>query len=165
MINKVASSEIFDLYAKRMISKRAAPSFSGAKNLISEALRSLNGIKEEIFAVTSASTASLIPDAVKVISKAKPDEARVIFEVLNEAGSVPKSAKEILNRALTHGYAGSYDDVIEQFSKEFGEMAKDMEKMTPATTEAEVIAFYNKHKNALDFYETLKTRDGIKILT
>lgn len=165
MINKVASSEIFDLYARRMISKRAAPSLSAGRDLVSEAIRALNGIKEEIAAVTSASTASAIPEAVKVISRAKPDEARVIFEVLNEAGSVPKSAKDILSRASTYGYTGAYDDVIEQFSKEFGEMAKDMEKMTPATTEAEVLVFYNKHKKALDFYAALKGRDGTKILT
>ena len=165
MINKVASSEIFDLYARRMISKRAAPSVSGGIELLSEATNALKGIKEVIPIVDTASTASRnFGEAIKVISKATPEEAKGIFEILNKAGSTTVSSKHILSRANSAKYSGSYDEAIKNFSKEFAKMADEMGNLNPLATEAEIQAFATKHEKPLEFYRSLAGRSGASML-
>ena len=166
MINKVASSEIFDLYAKRMISKRAAiPSPTVAVDLVSEAISAIRGIKEVIPMIGTSSTAGrTFGEAIKTISRATPEEAKVIFETLNKAGSSATSSESILNTARTAGYTGSYDDVIKDFSKEFAEMANDMSRLDAAATEPQLIEFATKHEKPLEFYRFLNDRAGIKML-
>ena len=159
MINKVASSEIFDLYAKRMISKRAI-SIAGGAEVSHEIARAAQKIAPVIEGLEAAATPAA--GALRTISEAKPAEAISVFKKLKEVSGIEASTEKILDMAIECGYSGSYKDVMSEFSKDFVKMADEMGALNPAS---DLNEFYSQNRRALDFFEKLKGRGGQALLS
>lgn len=163
MIKKTASSEIFDIYASRMISKRAllnkaAASPVGALKYIEELAigASKVGAKEFETATIAALGNPTAKASLKVISEATEAEAKGLTKALVNSSKITETSTLILAKAEQCGYSGlsSSDDFLKEFSKDFKAMGEDMTVL--GNTEAELAAFYTKHKKAVDFYQLLK---------
>ena len=165
MIRKTASSEIFDIYASKMISKRAQiiklSSISaaleklflrlmvgaekvGAKELDAVALR---------FAGSSAAEKSL-----KSISLATADDIEKSIKSLFNSSRIKESSDVILSKANNAGYSGfsDVDDFLAKFSDDFKSMGEEYSILGASPKQPEVLQFYNDNKKTIEFYNLLK---------
>lgn len=163
MIKKTASSEIFDIYASRMISKRAllnktAASPVGALKYIEELAIGATkvGAKELEAPAIAALNNPTAKASLKVISEATEAEAKGLTKALVNSSKITETSTLILSKAEQCGYSAfsSSDDFLKEFSKDFKAMGEEL--TTLGNTEAELAAFYTKHKKAVDFYHLLK---------
>ena len=96
MIYKVSSSEVFDIYASRMISKRASiKKKAGMISSIESILRTLEECAVEI-------------GKTKIVTEALQDEAKVGLTSISEAEKIPSS--KIFEQVLSASH-------IDEFSK------------------------------------------------
>jgi hypothetical protein len=162
MIKRASSSEVFDIYAGIMISKRA--NFLTFLKEISEAAPKIENVVLEAPKLAAAKSAlggsSHVAVGLEGLSKLGGAEVNTIFKNLHSAGSVDDGAREILKVADSHGYKfDKIDDFLSKYGDDFKRMSEELEtKFGPGTsqTEAEMIAFARKHSKTISFFNEAK---------
>jgi len=163
MIKRASSSEIFDIYTKKMISKRssAAGAFEGILRFVddlSESAMKIGGSQIDDAVLNSVTAAGrLRPElqsGIKLISKI--DESRAILKVerLAQSAHIAEGAEDILRAANRSGYTES--DVVrflEKYTTDLRKMSSEYEALTSGTpTDEQVIRFVTENEKAIKFF-------------
>lgn len=162
MIKKTASSEIFDIYASRMISKRV--SINKTAGTVTEFLKELFvgaekvGLKELDATMIGKVPNPTAKEGLKEISQATEGRTKQLTQALVHSSAITESAEVILSKAKLSGYTG-YTDAgafLKDFSRDFKKMGEEFAALPPVADETALAAFYNDNKKAIDFYKTLE---------
>lgn len=172
MIKRASSSEIFDLYASKMISKRALSLDilgKGAARLataLGEVLESAKVVGRTSFddAAIQAIKASNVSSTAKLGAEAlsKIDDIALAsnLENLFISSRVKESAEAILSTAKKVGY-GEFDDVSKfllKYSDDFKAMSAEYDALTASgnpIAPADAISFVRKHENTIKFFNEM----------
>jgi len=166
MIKVSSSSEVFDIYATRMLSKRAAPSLGFLTELLEGAAKIGNTqIDNAALAAVKGST-SVAPSAsegLRLLSRA--DElvlAEKLENLVNAAHTDVVEAK-IIDVAKKLGYpADNAVKFLGDYTIEFKKMAEDYKILTASggpVAPADAIKFVKDHERTIKFfYETTENR-------
>ena len=171
MIKVSSSSEVFDIYARRMISKRAGVTALAAYgDEFLEAARLLARSFDDVVVGAIRADTKIIPSAksgIKIISDLDSPIIAAKLDDLIAASHVKDSAKEILKVANATGYSGHGDDIgkfIKEFSADFKLMAQEYDALTKSGTtinNSDAIAFVKKHQKAISFFNELKDNGAL----
>jgi hypothetical protein len=176
MINKTASSEIFNLYAQKMISKRASAGIvARIGTLFSEAASALGDFK--VISNTIDTIAPSIGPSVKsgltVISEANAVQISKSLDGLVAAAHVSGGpAEEILKVARASGYSLSSDVTALGFLDDY---ATDLKKMSDEykllfqnaagnPTDAELLQFAKDNKKTITFFNEMGDSGSLKAI-
>jgi hypothetical protein len=161
MIKKTASSEIFDLYASKMISKRSLSKVASAASILANFFDGAVTVGRKTIDLTP--TTSAIKGSLKPISDVGEVEAKGILQALIHSSAIRESAETILSKARLCGY--NYDNTDEfllEFSKDFKKMSDELDVLLPGATPAQIEAFYTQNKKAIEYFKLLKTDPDLK---
>jgi len=162
MIKKTASSEVFDIYASKMISKRA--SINKSAGTMTELLKELFvgaekvGAREIEEASLKAVTNPTARESLKTISSATESEAKELTKALTNSSVISEASDVILKKAEQCGYPVFKDtnSFLKEFSKDFKTMAEELNVLGKSPTEQELTEFYSRNKKAIDYYKLLE---------
>lgn len=161
MIKKIASSEIFDIYASKMISKRslskvASFNFTGIMAALSEGAsnvgkRSIDKLDQIL------GLAPNIKNSIKPVSEAGEVDSKKLLQALVDSSRITESSEVILKNSKACGYTtDNVDDFLGQFSEEFKNMSDELIALSPSPGKVEIDNFYTDNKRAIEFFKLLK---------
>ena len=162
MIKKTASSEIFDIYASKMISKRSLNKVAAAGDILANFFagaakvgpKTIDGLDR----VTPALKGSLKP-----ISDVAEIETKGILQALIHSSVIRESAETILSKARFCDYNYTkVDDFLEEFSKDFRKMSDELDALPPSPNPVQIEDFYRENKKAIEYFKLLKTDPELK---
>lgn len=165
MIKKTASSEIFDIYASKMISKRSlnkvaaagdilADFFAGAAKVGGRSIAGLDGI---------TTLTPEIKGSVKVVSDAGVVDSKKLLEALVNSSRIRESSETIMRNARVCGYTeANIDDFLVKFSSDFNKMGDELNALGPSPGQLEINTFYTDNKEAIEYFKLLKTDTELK---
>jgi len=165
MIKKTASSEIFDLYASKMISKRSLSKvasaasilpdfFDGAARVGARSIPSLDGI---------TGLSSSVKSSVKVVSDAGEVDSKKLLQALVHSSRVTESSEVIMRNADICGYTETkIDDFLSKFSDDFKKMGDELNGLSPSPSQVEIDDFYTNNQKAIEYFKLLKTDTELK---
>jgi len=165
MIKKTASSEIFDLYASKMISKRSLSKvasaasilpdfFDGAARVGARSIPSLDGI---------TGLSSSVKSSVKVVSDAGEVDSKKLLQALVHSSRVTESSEVIMRNADICGYTETkIDDFLSKFSDDFKKMGDELNGLSPSPSQVEIDDFYTRNQKAIEYFKLLKTDTELK---
>jgi hypothetical protein len=170
MIKTASSSEVFDIYAKKMISKRAsaatvlAGKLAGyADDLADAALLLGRNLDDTVVQAVRAEPTinSAAKSGAKIISELDSVMIGSKLDDLIAASHIEDSAKEILKVASNSGYTTHGDDIgkfIGEFSDDFKRMATEYDILTKSgpVKPADAVKFVKDHQKAISFFNQLK---------
>lgn len=164
MIKKTASSEIFDLYASKMISKRSLSKVAstGLSGTLGELFEGATKVGNK----TIGGLDSLAPPlkvSLKPISEVTEVDAKGILQALIHSSVIKESADTILSKAKLCGYNhNKIDDFLLEFSDDFKNMGNELDALLPNAGPAEIDDFYLRNKKAIEYFKLLKTDPDLK---
>jgi hypothetical protein len=166
MIRKISSSEIFDNYANRMISKRdSIRKGAQATTALSRLMRNLMTIGDEIgtitFAPATINSLSLdLRTGINALSSSTSAEAKGVFQRLINAAHINEGATNIMEASVLAGYAeGDIASLINSFSSDLRKISQEYTTLiarNPNPSPQELNNFYTRNKKAIDFYNQIK---------
>jgi hypothetical protein len=166
MIKKASSSEVFDAYALRMISKRAT-----LAKFLSDIFPQLERIgstaldNAKLTSAVSRFPSKAINDGVKSLSVSDAPELKKLFQDLHHASALKEGETKIIDLANLHGYSGfsKADDFLEQYAIDFEKMTDDFATKFggPAAsyTDADIVDFMTTHKKTIGVYNDIKLKE------
>lgn len=174
MIKRASSSEIFDLYAAKMISKRAAPRsglgllddlFDAASKIGTKSLD--DGVLDVISTGNKLGNLEL-DSGIRAISKIDEVEATTKIRNLVHSAHITEGAEEILKAANKAGYAES--DVmkfLETYADDFKKMSSDYDLLTRsgAPTEAQIVKFVQENEKTIKFFNQFEGAGMKRVLS
>jgi hypothetical protein len=162
MIKKTASSEIFDLYASKMISKRSLSKVAAAVGILADFFAGAAKVGSKAIGRLDEVTPTL-KVSLKPISDVAEVEAKGILQALIHSSAIRESAETILSKAKLCDYNyTNVDDFLEEFSKDFKKMSDELDVLLPSAPPAEIEAFYTRNKKAIEYFKLLKTDTELK---
>jgi hypothetical protein len=170
MIKRASSSEIFDLYAAKMISKRAGlrlldDLFDAASKIGTKSLD--DGVLDVISTGNKLGNLEL-DSGIRAISKIDEVEATTKIRNLVHSAHITEGAEEILKAANKAGYAES--DVmkfLETYADDFKKMSSDYDLLTKsgAPTEAQIVKFVQENEKAIKFFNQFESAGMQRVLS
>jgi len=161
MIKKTASSEIFDLYASKMISKRSLSKVAAAAGPLVDFFEGAVKIGRKTINLDPATPA--LKGALQPISDVAEVEAKSILQALIHSSSIRESAETILSRARLCGYDyNNTDEFLREFSKDFKIMSEELDALPPGADQVALDGFYTRNKKAIEYFKLLKTDPELK---
>ena len=168
MIKTASSSEIFDIYAKKMISKRAGASDRGAA-LLARLIGSFEAHAPQIEKAIAPATLSavratggLAPKLESgLVALSEATEVKVVdrFTKLSKSAHITESADEIIRAAQKAGYAES-DAVkfLENYADDFEKMGREYKALfaSGSPTDAQIVAFVRNNQKAVAFFNEVE---------
>jgi hypothetical protein len=171
MIKRASSSEIFDIYATRMISKRAAPSLSFLTELL-EGASKIGKSQIDNVAMTAVKGSGAAPTAIEglsLLSKADDIILAERLENLVNAAHTDVVGNKIVDVAKKLGYSADNPiKFLDDYAKEFKAMGVEYEALTASGTvvPADALAFLRKHDRTIRFFnETADARSIGRLVT
>ncbi len=170
MIKRASSSEIFDLYAAKMISKRAGlrlldDLFDAASKIGTKSLD--DGVLDVISTGNKLGNLEL-DSGIRAISKIDEVEATTKIRNLVHSAHITEGAQEILKAANKAGYAES--DVmkfLETYADDFKKMSSDYDLLTKsgAPTEAQIVRFVKENEKTIKFFNQFEGAGMKRVLS
>ena len=165
MIKKTASSEIFDIYASKMISKRSLNKVAAAGDILADFFAGAAKVGPK-----TIGGLDLVPPALKgslkPISDVAEIEAKGILQALIHSSVIRESAETILSKARLCDYDyTNVDDFLKEFSKDFRKMSDELDALPPGPpgpTSVQIENFYARNKKAIEYFKLLKTDPDLK---
>lgn len=167
MIRKTSSSEVFDIFASRMISKRS--SLNKVAGSLAEALELLFRGAEKVGGkvVADAHLTGLATETskgIKTLSKAEAVPTKELMTALKNSTAIEEASTAILRKAEVCGYSGysTSEDFLKQFSKDFNKMSLEFAALGPSPTPTELRDFYSRNEKTIVFFNQLNEDAAFK---
>ena len=161
MIKKTASSEIFDIYASKMISKRSLNKVAAAGDILADFFAGAAKVGAKTIGLDSVAVP--LKGSLKPISDVAEVEAKSILQALVHSSVIRESAETILSKARLCDYNYTkVDDFLEDFSKDFRKMSEELDALPPGPTSVQIENFYARNKKAIEYFKLLKTDPDLK---
>ena len=177
MIKKASSSEVFDIYARKMISKRAdlrTSGIGGALGLIrsftSHSASLAPEIERSVLSHVSATGGLGVraERALGSLSSSSSAEISTKMTGLVHGAHITEGAEKIIAAAERAGYAGERNALqfLQKYSTDFGKMATEYEALTASGTPApdKVVQFVRNNEKAIRFYNEVQS-NALKAVT
>lgn len=173
MIKKASSSEVFDIYARKMISKRADLR-TGALRLI-QSFTSHSGslapeIERSVLSHVSATggLGARAERGIGALSGASSAEISTKMTGLVHGAHITEGAEQIIAAAQRAGYSGERNALqfLQKYSTDFGKMATEYEALTASGTPTpdKVVQFVRNNEKAIKFYNEVQS-NTLKVVT
>jgi hypothetical protein len=165
MIKKTASSEIFDLYASKMISKRSLSKVASAASILDELFEGAAKVGGRSIAGLGGITglSPSVKNSVKVVSDAEVVDSKKLLQALVDSSRITESSEVIMRNAGICGYTETkIDDFLSKFSDDFKKMGDELNGLSPSPTQVEIDDFYTNNQKAIEYFKLLKTDTELK---
>lgn len=161
MIKKTASSEIFDIYASKMISKRSLSKVAAAASILADFFAGAAKVGAKTIGLDSVAVS--LKGSLKPISDVAEVEAKSILQALVHSSAITESSETILSKAKLCNYDyTNVDDFLGEFSKDFRKMSDDLDALLPSANPEQINVFYTDNKRAIEYFKLLKTDTDLK---
>jgi hypothetical protein len=162
MIKKTASSEVFDIYASKMISKRSL--LNKTAGVVADLIKEFSIGAEKVGAREIEETSlkavanPTAKESLSTISSATEPEVKQLTEALANSSVISEASDVILKKAKQCGYVGFKDanSFLKEFSKDFKKMGEELSVLGKPPGDKELAEFYSRNKKAIEYYRLLE---------
>lgn len=176
MIKKASSSEVFDIYASKMISKRASAirkvaSFAILEDAINAAVKMERAVDTGALTTairTAISSEPELESGIKLISRQSANDIKGLLTGFARTAETSEGATKILDAARRAGYSATdtadINSFMTKFSDDFKKMEQEYEVLVSGThTDAQVTRFVQDNNETIKFYNKIKSTSELHV--